>query len=287
MFLRTNNGLSNRALFTDADYTMYVEGGGGVLGAGSSDVIFWGDVVRTLRPDLRISVVAYGGKAELEIMAEKIRTEEVANTVVAMDSDFDELLKERKDHPCILYTYGYSWENDAYCQDILGAALCRLLKVESVESRHLLEIHAHLERALDRLTPLVNADLWLRTMRSSLFPKASPGRFVSNAPGTLDVCLNVREVAKVFKSEMKAIDRNQRKRRPPVWIVSSSCFLHGHTMHALMKCVLNYSIRLLGKRFTVADDLMEHIMISVFCRHISSANDHRSNHYRDFVAKIT
>ena len=106
MFVRTNSGLSNRALFTGASYTLYVEGGGGVLGAGSSDVVFWGDLVRGVRSDLKVTVIAFGGKPELETMAEKVRSGSVTHTLVALDSDFDEFLDDRIDHSCILYTYG-------------------------------------------------------------------------------------------------------------------------------------------------------------------------------------
>lgn len=286
MLFRSDSGLTNRALFTGTDYTLYVEGGGGVAGAGSSDVIFWGDTVRALRPELRVTVVAYGGKPELETMAEKVRKQEIKNTIVALDSDFDEILDERKDHPNILYTYGYSWENDAFCGERLGATLCRLLKVENVSVAQLDSIKEGIDDILRRLIPWVNADFWLRTMNSSLFPKISPGRFLSNAPGTFEVSLNVKELWKLFKVQMKSVSVEHRKSRPAVWLTSASCFLHGHTIQALMKCVLSYAVRLLGKKVTITDDLMEHVMISAFCQHITRSNDHRSAHYKYYLSRV-
>ncbi|MCF1451366.1 DUF4435 domain-containing protein [Agrobacterium vitis] len=286
MFLRTDSGITNRALFTDANFTLYVEGGGGVDGAGSSDVVFWGDVFRHLRPDLKVTIIAHGGKPELEFLADKILSGDIDNTLVALDSDFDELLNHRKDHSNIIYTYGYSWENDVFCPEQISQAVKRLLKVDVVDNQKCDIVVSVFNDLLRKLTPWINADFWLRSMNSSLFPKISSGRFLANIPGTFEVELDAKVISSAFKIQMNLIKIENRKNRPGLWILSSQCFLHGHTIKFLMKCVLNFAMRLFGKKQTVSDDFLEHLMVYAFCQNVNTDNSHRNVHYRDALSRI-
>ncbi|WP_282029831.1 DUF4435 domain-containing protein [Paracoccus marcusii] len=287
MFVRTNSGISNRAIFTKADLTLYVEGGGGVDGAGSSDVIFWGDVFNQLRPDIKVTILAYEGKPQLEKMADKIISGEISNTVVAMDSDFDELLGERKQHNNVLYTYGYSWENDALCRENIESSLKRILKVTTLPADKSVQIFQHLDKILAKLVAWVNADFWLRTMKSSLFPKVSPGRLVSNAVSTFEVEINYKELKKLYKKQLDGLGNTKEHPRPDVWIMSPQCFLHGHTLQWLIRCFVNYSLRMFGKKNTVNDDLLEHVMIPTFCQRLPTSVDYRSAHYRSQLEMVS
>lgn len=286
MFLRSDSGLSNRALFTEAQYTLYVEGGGGLDDAGSSDVIFWGDVVRTLRSDLKVSVVPLGGKPELEAVADKISSGQVVNTLVAMDSDFDEILNHRKLGDCVLYTYGYSWENDAFSIELFSDCLLRVLKVEDTSLASAESARIGLLRCFSELVPWVNADFWLRIMNSSLFPKVSPGRFIKSNPATAEVSIDRREIWKVCKQSLKAVATQRLTNRPNVWLLSTACFLQGHVYRFLVKQTLNYALKLMGRRKSVSEDAMEHIMISLFCKRVSTGDDFRSRHYRTMLKQI-
>lgn len=286
MFVRTNSGLSNRALFTGASYTLYVEGGGGIPGAGSSDVVFWGDLVRTIRSDLKVTVIAFGGKPELETMAKKVKSGAVTNTLVALDSDFDEFLGDRIDHSCILYTYGYSWENDAFCPALFDECLRRILKVEGSLPAVVAPARNRMLDILRHLLPWINADFWLRSMNSSLFPKASPGRFLGNGTVTSEVVVYNKEIWKVCRTSLKSVTPAQRKPRPELWIVSGGCFLHGHLYQHLFKSTVIYALKLLGKKVQVSDDLIEHITVAAFCRWVGIGADHRSEHYRRIFGNI-
>lgn len=286
MFVRTNSGLSNRALFTGASYTLYVEGGGGLPGAGSSDVVFWGDLTRTIRNDLKVTVIAFGGKPELEKMADKIRSGTVTNTLVALDSDFDEFLGDRIDHSCILYTYGYSWENDAFCPELFNECLRRILKIDgelpevvSLAQNRMLEI-------LQYLLPWINADFWLRSMNSSLFPKASPGRLLGNGTVNAEVAVYKNEIWKVCRASLKSVSPAKRRPKPELWIISGGCFLHGHLYQYLFKSTIVYALKLLGKKVQLSDDLIEHVTVAAFCRWVGVSADHRSEHYRRIFANI-
>jgi len=286
MFIRTDSGISNRSLFTGSDYTLYVEGGGGVANAGSSDVIFWGDLLKERRKDLKVAVVAFGGKPELEAIADKILSGEISNTLVALDADFDEMLEERRESNFILYTYGYSWENDAFCIDLLDTLLFRTLKIDNVQLAAAEPARQRLKTHLSDLVPWINADFWLRSMNSSLFPRIAPGRVVGTSAITSEATINRREIWKIFKSTLKEIPLEQRKPRPGVWILSAASLLHGHLYKHLIRATLVDALRLLGRKTQLSDDLMEHITFPAFCRLVAESNHPRCQHYRSILEKI-
>lgn len=128
IFERTRSGQINRAAFHGVEYTCYVEGGGGISDY-SEDVLFWSTVFETLRPDKRVHCVARGGKAQLESRARSLITQNIQNTLVAMDSDYDDLLGAKIDDPRVLYTFGYSWENDAFSSNALVQIYARRSQV--------------------------------------------------------------------------------------------------------------------------------------------------------------
>ena len=68
-----------------------------------------------------------GGKPILERLAKNIIENDTANTIVAMDSDYDELLGDYIVDARVLYTRGYSWENDLFD----GSFLLDILKAVS------------------------------------------------------------------------------------------------------------------------------------------------------------
>lgn len=140
-FLRTTRGLSNAALFYRADKVVYVEGGNqSNESTVSLDQAFWARVFSTFRPDLAVRVLSRGGKLELRSIAERVQSGEVSNVIVAMDRDLDPELGLTIDHPCVLYTNGYSWESDAWTNTTLVAVFRRFCLAHSPPPRILSDI---------------------------------------------------------------------------------------------------------------------------------------------------
>ena len=286
MFLRTRSGLSNRARFTRSDYTVYVEGGGGIAGAGSSDVNFWEDVLRINRPDLKFTIRPHGGKPQLESIAIKVQAGEINNTIVAMDADYDALLGELIVHPNILYTYGYSWENDAFDSDNLAPALRRILKGEVVTSEHLEVVKQNFTKTLVDLNSWINADFWLRSMNSSLFPNLPAGRFISNATADKSVNVDIRLLWSECRVRLKSVPAKLKQNRPRLWITSNQCFLQGHVIQFLMNCLVKFSMATLGRKKSVSQDHLENVMIAIMADQISEGVGPKNSHYRGQIAGI-
>jgi len=127
-FHRTPQGLSNQAAFIKVDAVVFAEGGSGGLtieaieqGGGDTstlDCAFWSTVLRHAS-GRTIEVRSVGNKPTLAAIAELVAAGKARKTVVAMDRDFDQQRGADIQHPNVLYTFGYSWENDVFQEPVL------------------------------------------------------------------------------------------------------------------------------------------------------------------------
>lgn len=140
MFTRTNSGISNQHIFYNVDLIIYTEGGSETFtldkamnGKGNTysvDIRFWKSVLAKL--DKRIKFKAVGSKTTCLSLCEKIINKEVINTAVAMDRDIDGFTGNLIDSPYILYSKGYSWENDVFTRELTCEQVESLLLVDSL-----------------------------------------------------------------------------------------------------------------------------------------------------------
>lgn len=129
-FTRTASGISSYKSFLKVDYIIFSEGGENCSDENSSnwgiDVVFWRSAFSRFRPDLKCKIKPLGSKKNVIPYAEKIFNNEITNSIAVMDRDHDNHHKKLLDHPKIIYTLGYSWENDAWCIETLISLLCKL-----------------------------------------------------------------------------------------------------------------------------------------------------------------
>ena len=124
IFRRTKNGLSNLKLFFGVDVVVYVEGGCRTisleeLSAGlghkkTDDTTFWGAMFDYFRPKTSVHILSVGSKTTLLEIADLIKTAQVSNVYVAMDRDYDNYTGRLIVVPGVIYTKGYSFENDIW-----------------------------------------------------------------------------------------------------------------------------------------------------------------------------
>lgn len=290
MFTRTNSGISNKSLFSSATHTLYVEGGGGVAGAGSPDRIFWEDILRQVRPDIKPKIEVFGGKPELEVIARKVEHQEVSNVIVAMDADFDEWAGAKVFHPNIVYTHGYSWENDAYCLENIKFVIYRLSRGRDIENADLETVIDEMTNYLDQFRPWVYADYWLRLMNSSLFSDLPTGTFISYRARENTLNIDQRRIRREFTDRLVAIDnRNpptRRCRRPRIAVPTPSRFLHGHTLQFLMERLLSYALARLGVNMKMNPILLETNSLAALGIRINEEMDDTCVYYREKLRDI-
>jgi hypothetical protein len=114
-FERSPLGQRNRALFLNVDAIVYVEGGRGRGDKDESfDAMFWKKVFQAFRTDLRVKIIAKGSKQNIIALISQVGDSIIDNVFYAMDRDYDDLINKAIDGKNVLYTFGYSFENDIF-----------------------------------------------------------------------------------------------------------------------------------------------------------------------------
>lgn len=118
MFERSRFGQQNRSLFLGCDVVLYVEGRGrGSSGANGYDFLFWKRMFEAVRPELRLEIIQKGSKTNVLAILSDWGHNPPQGVYCAVDSDYDVLRGEMLAHPQLLFTYGYSFENDILFSD--------------------------------------------------------------------------------------------------------------------------------------------------------------------------
>lgn len=132
---RTASGISNEHLFYGSEATVYVEGGASgkptSLNA-SIDILFWRGVFESFAPGRRFHFKAKGGKQALLQITHQLESGAVKAAIVCLDRDHDHLQGLRP-VPGVLYTWGYSWENDVWSADVVEEAFYSVCGVDRSE----------------------------------------------------------------------------------------------------------------------------------------------------------
>lgn len=125
-FTRTSSGLANQCLFYNVDAVVFTEGGNvswsiediksgrDNFNDKSIDILFWRKLFNKFKSDINLKFKAVGSKTTVSAIALEIQTNNITTVIAAMDSEFDSFYNNKIEHPNILYTRGYSWENDVW-----------------------------------------------------------------------------------------------------------------------------------------------------------------------------
>ena len=105
-FTRSPSGIRNSALFFGVDRIVYVEGTG-------ADQNFWKNVFDVFYSGpLRFHFKSLGSRSAVLPYADGIAKGSITNIVAIVDSDYEGLRFSRFNIPNLIYSYGYSFEND-------------------------------------------------------------------------------------------------------------------------------------------------------------------------------
>lgn len=126
-FNRSTYGQSNQNAFQNADLTAYTEGGkksytiiqieDGKFSPTSIDIDFWKEVLKIHGCHRKIHFKAIGSKTSGDEITQRIVNGQIKNTLIFKDKDLDHYFEKYITHPNIIYTKGYSWENDVFTQE--------------------------------------------------------------------------------------------------------------------------------------------------------------------------
>ncbi|MCF5802154.1 DUF4435 domain-containing protein [Pseudomonas tremae] len=122
-FTRTRSGLKNFRRFFNADFTVYVEGrietNVAIEDMSRPDSKFYSSLCSLYLDGMTIKIKLTGSKKNALDYHSKIIEQEIPNSLVIVDRDYDGLLYHRFVAPRLILTRGYSWENDFWTYNLI------------------------------------------------------------------------------------------------------------------------------------------------------------------------
>lgn len=187
-FRRTESGLTNLYLFFGVDAVVYLEGGAslcrdevnqGLYTDSTQDIRFWQTLFSIYRSDKKYKFCSVGSKETVKSIATDISDGRVANVIAAMDRDFDHINGRLISANNIIYTFGYSWENDAWNKDAVREAFCSLSGACATKIDAEKEIlDNYYQELASLLRGAIRIDAVLSQYDNSLFDRKSYMRYV-------------------------------------------------------------------------------------------------------------
>lgn len=130
-FTRTKSGLKNYKNFYNVEAIIYIEGrmrnspdGSPVEDEKAFDTLFYKALFSLLSPFKSVRFKIVGNKNNVLDYHDKIQKNDTPYSYVIVDRDYDGILSSSITKNKIIHTYGYSWENDFWsenlCFDVLN-----------------------------------------------------------------------------------------------------------------------------------------------------------------------
>lgn len=124
-FSRSLSGISNFGKFSGSDILVYTEGkqDSGVVGGMVFDEIYYGALISSIYPNKIVKIKCVGSKRDALDYAFKLEAGGSTDSIVIVDKDGDDLISTLIPKKILMYTDGYSWENDFWTQQIAEEVL--------------------------------------------------------------------------------------------------------------------------------------------------------------------
>ncbi|WP_316377593.1 DUF4435 domain-containing protein [Enterobacter hormaechei] len=130
-FSRTIGGLSAQKVFYGADLIAYIEGKTSTESNCIYDDHFYKAIFKEFLPNKNIKIKILGNCNNVLDVYYKIVNNNIPNSFAIVDRDYDGVLYSRLKDYRLIFTYGYSWENDFWSQN-----MCRnLLEILTMHSK--------------------------------------------------------------------------------------------------------------------------------------------------------
>lgn len=295
-FMRTRSGLSNLYLFHKVDVIVFVEGGkksfsiakvlAGFFNKASIDIVFWQSLFQKFTPAKKIQFRAIGSKSTLQWLAKEIISGNITNVYVAMDRDHDKTNKLILKGTGIFYTFGYSWENDVWCKDVIEAlfySICRVSKSDIDIDTYINECFSEFCRGLRWF---IYADIILSGHDIQLIPRTET-EFNKLIP------VDASNKPIVDRSFMRTLLSDARKRSKMGTVSSKNriyfepcCDCYGHLYRNYCYRVLNYLLTIYSTQ-PLPSIHADSLAIDTFTRLIDTSNlSQIKKHYQKQYLKL-
>lgn len=213
-FRRSASGISNYNVIHNVDYIVYSEGGNAELlkadpnkNIYSIDSEFWGALFERLGSPARVKIKSLGAKNNVLPYAKDITSGVVSNCIAVLDKDHDDHKGIMIEHPLIVYTNGYSWENDAWS----ATSLIKVLSQRHPERRLSPEVTENIIRRYAEFEAIIRRLVFVDILCSCQDIECIPNKF-----GSVVTVHNGAEPAVAKDAFLKIIKAAKGTRKSPL-----------------------------------------------------------------------
>ena len=282
-FIRTSTGLNNQHLFHNVDYVVFVEGGEsytkleidqGKFNEESIDTIFWSKIFDKYKTDSQFKFKAVGSKTAVLKVAEDIIDNNLTTIYAAMDQEFDTVLGKLYKHDNVLYTFGYSWENDVWNEQVIHS----IVTTSSAKELDINEVIQPFEKFLKDIKFSVYCDGYQFSKGGSFFPRPSNHLKVVDCVISTPPCVKKQEVTNLAVSQALIKTRiysfGSRKN------LCCKTHVYGHLLGDVSKLLVKHLMKIQQDVNGLGDEIIRRMAINVFCDFMPLSID---NHYKNII----
>lgn len=285
-FSRTNSGLSNLKLFCQSDLVAYTEGGSksysleevfdGKYSKSSIDIKFWTCILETLGCSKKITFRAIGSKNSGKQLTDKIVSGSIKNSIIIKDRDLDDFLCLTVDHPNVIYTKGYSWENDVFTQESTLDLLADLIDMplNDDEISHVKKLYSDIEKQLKKL---IRLEIFFRQNGVSFLTDLAGEAFI-NEKMEFSKAFVFKKILAQAKEVSRPCKKASFKREINPYI---DCY--GKLVSILSYRIICYYSKQYNSQRSMPKDLITKVFIKNYKTWLQSQND---EYYLNVVEKI-
>ena len=273
MFNRSNNGISNQHLFHNVDYVVFTEGGNlsytkediddGKYSSESIDILYWNKIFESFLPDNKIKFKSIGSKEYVREIAQNIVDDSITHVYAVMDRDFDEIKGTLIHNNKVLYTYGYSWENDVWNINLIAEIVFILSACKPPKNK----INKLYHKFLDDIKFAVSADGYQSKRGKSFIPR-------ENRHNKLIECCHSLET-RVKKECIAEIIQNQNLNRRTIYAfatrhkIEPKKHCYGHLFGDFCKFLVYHILKTDYNLKTIDKEFLRRIALSNFMRYFN------------------
>lgn len=263
-FTRTNSGLANQHAFYNCDYVVFLEGGeisynvtdvySGSFNENTNDIIFWENIFKKFLKHKKIKFKSVGSKTTVKDIGNDIMNANITTVMVAMDSEFDQLHGGAISHPNILYSKGYSWENDVWCPDVINSVLKQVTAKEIAEA----DIKTNIINFFQNISIGVAADAYLFLIGDSFFSRSGTLKCVDCQSKDLPFVKSDVIKALLKEKNLKTSMLTQFKKQNSI---NSAEFCFGHLLADYCVQVINHYLKNRENLSAIRKDILNRIAL--------------------------
>lgn len=291
VFMRTPSGLRNFARFHGAELTIYIEGRSELEGAAPSDRVTYDElyyraILHDVAAERRFVFKVVGCKDSVMEYARSIKENNINNCFSIVDRDWEGITSSCLNDPRLVYTNGYSWENDFWTLNLVMQTLTDLLPtIRTLESE---PVRKMMERAAHRLGRVSKIDCLTKLHGIKFIPssKTSVGVELQSSVTFLVGIKEIKKYGHRARAQRAAISACSVSKAMHPHIVKSSSerIIRGHLWEFVCTYIASYFYKLLSAEKSIPRNIIKTTSINAFSRGASQyLSPEALSHYRQTV----